>query len=338
MTGKETYDDRIHEDREEQCAPRFTLGTFGIGGGTSWQDTTRDDNELIEMIRQAYDLGVWGLDTAPVYGTRRSERIIARAIKGRREKYFIATKCALNWRSSEGAFTYERDGRQVYNNFTKAALIRDAEESLDRLDTEYIDLLIIHRTPPLDRFGEVMEAMEELKNRQLIRAVGLANMVRTGHPIEALDVCRKYGALDLVQEVESLLTRTCMQELIQYCESHAITYQAHSSLEKGILTGKILSEAATWTGDNRSQYKWFQPENIPKVNAMLEGVRRIAERYGCSTAALCLAWVRAQSKSLNLLVGARKLHHLEDSLKCMELTLDPVDIEKMSRLSDIANQ
>lgn len=107
MTGKETYDDRIHEDRQEQCAPRFTLGTFGIGGGTSWQDTTRDDNELIEMIRQAYDLGVWGLDTAPVYGTGRSERIIARAIKGRREKYFIATKCALNWRSSEGAFTYD---------------------------------------------------------------------------------------------------------------------------------------------------------------------------------------------------------------------------------------
>lgn len=107
MTGKETYDDRIHEDREEQCAPRFTLGTFGIGGGTSWQDTTRDDNELIEMIRQAYDLGVWGLDTAPVYVTGCSERIIARAIKGRREKYFIATKCALNWRSSEGAFTYD---------------------------------------------------------------------------------------------------------------------------------------------------------------------------------------------------------------------------------------
>lgn len=330
--------DMMKIGRSKVQAPKFVLGTFGIGGGTSWQDTTKDDSELIELIRQAYDLGVNGLDTAPVYGTGRSERIVGHAVKGRREKYFISTKCGLNWRSTEGIFTYVRDGCHVYNNFSKMSLIKDAEESLKRLETDYIDLLIIHRCPQLNQFGEVMEAMDELKRRQLIRATGLSNIVRTGHPVEALDTCLKYGELDLLQEGGSLLNRDYMDDLIQYCEQHQITYQAHSALEKGILSGKVLTEAVSWTGDNRAEYKWFQPKYIPKVNVLLAGLREIASKYKCSVAALSLAWICEQSKYLNLLVGTRKIEHLKDSLRSLEISLDPDDREKMNQLSQLANQ
>lgn len=319
-------------------APKLVLGTFGMGGGTSWQDTTKDDQELIDLIRQAYDLGVWGLDTAPVYGTGRSEHIVGQAVKGRREKYFISTKCSLNWRNTEGTFTYTRDGHSVYNNFSKASIIEDVEESLKRMETDYIDLMIIHRCPKTEEFGEVMEAMDELKKRQLIRATGLSNVGLSGHPTEALDTCLQYGELDLLQEGGSLLKRAYTEDIIQYCEQHQITYQAHSSLEKGILTGRILKEAVSWTGDNRSKYKWFQPENLPKVENLLKGLEEIAEKYNCSTAALSLAWLHNKSACVNLLIGARKLAHLEDSLKALELTLRPEDIEAMNRLSDAANQ
>lgn len=319
-------------------APAFVLGTFGMGGGTSWQDTTKDDSELIGLLREAYDQGVWGLDTAPVYGTGRSERIVGQAIKGRREHYFISTKCSMHWRNAEGTLAYTRDGHSVYNYFAKASLIQDVEDSLKRMETDYIDLMIIHRCPPPEMFGEVMETMEILKARGLIRAVGLSNTAQKEDPRAMVETCLKYGQLDLLQEGASLLKQEPLKLYVELCEKYGITLQAYSSLEKGALAGKLVEGVTGWTGDNRSKYKWFQPENIPKLNRMTEGLLHIAEKYHCSVPALCLAWMRAQSDRINLLVGARKIGHLRDSLSALRIKLKEDDILEMNRLSEEANR
>ena len=319
-------------------APKLTLGTFGMGGGTSWQDTTKDDNELIEMIRQAHDeYGINSIDTAPVYGTGRSEKIIAEAIKGHREDYFIATKCSLNWRKEEGLFEYSRDGLSVYRCFMQESLIQDCEDSLRRLGTDYIDTMIIHRCPKDEEMKMAMDAMQTLKDRGLIRAVGLSNAMLGPHFEQSVELACQYGELDLLQEGASLLARDLMDRYVKICEAHNITYQTYGALEKGALAGKIIENVNEWKGDNRSGYKWFQPEGIVKLNALTKALAPIAERNNCTIPVLCLAWVLAQSECVNLLVGARKISSVADTVKVFDVKLSPEDVAEMNRLSDEAN-
>lgn len=318
-------------------APELVMGSFGMGGGTSWQDTTRDDQELVEFIQAAHEIGVCGIDTAPVYGTGRSERIVGQAIKPDRENYYLSTKCCMQWRNAAGTFQYTRDGVSVYSNFQKGSLIQDVEDSLRRLDTDYIDLMIVHRCPPLEAIPEVMDALETLKQRGLIRAAGLSNAGLTDHPVEALETCLKYGELDLVQESASLLNKKNLGDYLRACEKHQVTFQNYSGLEKGALAGKLIENVTSMAGDNRSKYKWFQPQWIPRLNALTQSLQPIASRYGCTVSVLCLAWLRAQSPAVNLLVGARKLASIQDTLKVLDVKLDPEDMAEMSHLSDVAN-
>lgn len=325
--------------KSDIVAPRLMLGTFGMGGGTSWQDTTKDDQELIDFIKAAHEkLGICAIDTAPVYGCGRSERIVGEATKGNREEYYISTKCSLHWRSEEGKFEYTRDNTSVYLNFSKASLLQDIKDSLERLQTDYIDTMIIHRCPPLEQIEEVMDAMHEAKQQGLIRAIGLSNSGLVPYTEEAIDTFEEFGGLDLLQESASLLSRKKMQVYLKKCEQYGITFQTYSALEKGALSGKIISEVTQWNGDNRSKYKWFQPEGIQKVNALTRGLTPIAEKYNCTIPVLCLAWVLAQSDCVNLLVGARHMSSITDTVKCLDISLEASDVEEMNRLSDIANE
>lgn len=152
-----------------------------------------------------------------------------------------------------------------------------------------------------------------------------------------METCLKYGELDLVQESASLLNKKNLGDYLRACEKHQVTFQNYSGLEKGALAGKVIENVASMAGDNRSKYKWFQPEWIPRLNALTERLQPIASRYGCTVSVLCLAWLRAQSSAVNLLVGARRLASIQDTLKVVDIKLDPEDVAEMSYLSDAAN-
>lgn len=329
---------KMQVGRSDVYAPELVLGSFGMGGGTSWQDTTKNDRELIDLIQAAHEIGICGIDTAPVYGMGRSERIVGQAIKADREHYYLSTKCCMQWRNTDGVFQYKRDGKSCYANFRKESLIQDTEESLRRLETDYIDTMIVHRCPPLEEVGEVMETLEALKRRGLIRAIGLSNAGLTDHPIEALETCLQYGELDLVQESASLLNKNNLNDYLRACEKHHVMFQNYSGLEKGALAGKRVSNVASMEGDNRSKYKWFQPEWVEKLDELTTQLQPLAEKYNCSMSVLCLAWLRAQSPAINLLVGARKLTSIQDTIQVLDVELEKEDVEKMSILSDSANR
>ena len=318
-------------------APRMILGTFGVGGGTAWQDTTTNDEELIAFIRDAHSIGVCGIDTAPVYGLGRGEEIVGKAIASDRENWFLATKCSLNWRDSQGVLEYERNGKKVYRCFSKESLIADAQDSMRRMKTDYLDLLIIHRCPQKEQFGPVMEAMQEMKERGMIKSVGLSNTAWTPGGPDMVRECCRYGELDLIQEEASLLQRERIESYKPVCEEFGITFQAHTALEKGALAGKIIPEAVTWKGDNRSGHKWFQKENIPKINELTKNLLLISEKYNCSVPALCMAWMKAQGGNMSLLVGARHLGSIQDSMKALEIDISAQDLAAMNALADKAN-
>lgn len=313
------------------------LGTFAMGGGTSWQDTTALDDELIQLMRDAYDLGITGYDTAPVYGTGRSERLLGAAIKDHREDVYISTKVCLNWRNTEGSFEYARDGYQVYRNFNRKSLIQDTYDSLKRLDTDYIDLMIVHRCPPIDCIKEVAETMNELKEKGLIKAVGLSNVGNVSDPIKVLDTYLKYGSLDLIQEKANILDRKNL-DLLPYCEKHGIVFQNYGGLVSGALSGNINKEMASWKGDNRSGNRWFKGDNYLIVKDVIDQLTPIANHYDCSVPVLALSWLKAQSPCLSLLVGARRLSSIKDTLKVLDIHLSAEDIEALNEISRDANK
>lgn len=306
-------------------ASEISIGTFGMGGGTAWSDTGNDTAASVRLLEEAYDRGVTFFDSAPVYGGGQAEEILAQAIRGRRDKVVIGTKCSLQWREEYGLFEYTRDGRSVYRDFRPESLRKDLEDSLRRLGTDYIDVYITHRQPAVEEVPEVMDTMLRFKQEGKIRAIGISNAT-TDH-LAAYLAC---GQVDLAQEQLSLLGRTRLDSYIPLCEKAGVTFQTYRALEEGALTGKMPADFAPPPGDVRRGLPWFQPGVPQKLAAMLAGFRPLTEKYGCSLAVLACAWAKAQSPSINLLVGARKMPNLIDTLQVQDIELDPADADAMT--------
>ena len=301
-------------------ASALSFGTFGIGGGTAWADTEADEQSHIALIRAARESGIDFFDTAPVYGTGRGEEILGEAIKGRRSEYIVGTKCSLHWRDERGTPEYRRDGKSVYRCFEPDSLRADLEDSLKRLGTDYIDVYIAHRQPPPELVPQVMGTLEGFKKEGLIRAIGISN----ASP-QLLSEYMKYGRVDLVQEQLSLLSRAKLGEYVPLCEKLGVTFQTYKALEEGALTGKTPAGFVPVPGDVRNGIKWFKPEFYPGVVEMLASFGDLCEKYGCSAAVLALAWLRAQSGCINLLVGSRRAKTIEDTVKVMDIKLSAED-------------
>lgn len=301
-------------------ASSVSFGTFGIGGGTAWADTAKDEKQYIDVIHAAHDLGITFFDTAPVYGTGNGEEILGRAIKGRRADYIIGTKCSLHWRNERGTHEYMRDGKDVHRCFEPDSLRADLEDSLRRLGTDYIDVYICHRQPPVEEVSGIMETLLSFKKEGKIRAIGISN----GSP-EHLAEYLKVGHVDLVQEQLSLLTRGRLEKYVPMCAREGVTFQTYKALEEGALTGKIAADFVPVPGDVRNGVKWFKPELYPRVCEMLSRFEPLCEKYNCSKAVLVLAWLRAQSECINLLVGSRRIETLRDTMQVLDITLSAED-------------
>ena len=301
-------------------ASALSFGTFGIGGGTAWADTKGAQEQYIRVIHAARDRGIDFFDTAPVYGTGNGEEILGRAVKGRRADYILGTKCSLNWRDDRGTLEYMRDGKAVHRCFEPDSLRADLEDSLRRLGTDYIDVYIVHRQPAVEEVAPIIETLTALKKEGKIRAIGISN----GTPAHLREYL-KYGQVDLVQEQLSLLTRARLDEYVPLCAENGVTFQTYKALEEGALTGKVPASFVPQPGDVRNGVKWFKPELYPRVYAMLESFKPLCEKYGCSAAVLTLAWLRAQSACINLLVGSRRIETLEDTLKVLDVRLSAED-------------
>jgi methylglyoxal reductase len=303
----------------------ISLGTWGMGGGTSWQ--AQDDRQSIKIIHKALDLGINLVDTAPVYGTGHSEEVVGKAIADRRSRCILSTKCTMQWRNDQGVKMYSRDGQTVYKNFSPASLRADLESSLKRLSTDYIDIYIAHRQP--DDIGEVESVYNTLaafKKEGKIREIGLSN----ASP-EFLCEYQKFGQIALVQEKLSLLSFAAAKEYLPLCEKTGVVFQAFSALERGLLTGKIGMDYDLAPGEARNTIPWFALEKRRLVLDMLGSWADLTEKYACSLTNLVLAATMRLSSACNLLVGVRKMENLLDTVRAVGIVLDAADAARMQR-------
>ena len=307
---------------------KISFGTFGIGGGTVWSDTTKDEGELSETIMAAIDCGMTTIDTAPVYGTSRAEIMLGKILKAYdREKIVLATKCSLNWREEKGIKEYDRDGKSVYRCFEPASIRKDLEESLGRLQTDYLDIYIVHRPPRMEEIPPLMETLLEFKKAGTIRSIGLSN----ANP-EIVRACLSHGRIDLVQESFSYLANVSRQAYFELCERENIVFQAYGLLAHGALGKRPLERYDFAPSDFRVKHLLFQSQAREPLNELFDAVTPLAEKYACPVPALFLAWADTQMSTMNLLIGSRHKKNVLESARAAEIALSAEDIGYLNQV------
>ncbi len=302
------------------------MGAWGIGGGTVWPDMALTVKDVENLLDAATDLGVNYIDTAPVYGTGVSEDLLGKALKGRRDKFLVQTKCSLNWRGDGGNFHYERDGVTVNNDTSARAVKQDVEDSLKRMGLDYIDLIVVHYVCKSWPVEETMGALQDLTKEGKIRAVGLSN----SQPAD-LDEYAKYGTVALVQEFYSLLSPYHGGDYFPTTDKHGTTFQVYGALEEGFLTHPDFVDKTFPAGDVRGKLPWIHEPIKGNIHKLFDEVLTpLTRKYNCSYANLIQAWTLAQYPNLSLLTGFRRVETLENTCKSLELVLDPADIALMS--------
>ena len=298
------------------------FGAWGIGGGIVWPDMNLDAKNVGHLLDVATELGINYIDTAPVYGTGVSEQLLGEALKGRRDKFILQTKCSLNWRQEGGNFHYERDGYTVNNDTSAAAVKKDVEESLKRMQTDYLDVIVVHYVCDTWPIEETMGALQDLIKEGKVRAVGLSN----SKPKD-LDEYEKYGTVALVQEQYSLLAPYHGMEYFPTCEKHGTTFQVYGCLEEGFLTGPEALDREYPAGDVRGKLPWVHEPYKSGIRQLFEEWKPIVEKYNCSYSNLIEAWTLKQFPNTSLLVGFRREETMRDTVKCFDIDLTDEEVK-----------
>lgn len=281
------------------------FGAWAIGG---WMWGGADEQQAIEAIHAAIDHGVNLIDTAPMYGYGRSEEIVGRAIRDRREKVVLATKCGLIWDREEGEFHFHADlhgitphpsEKKVFKCLRPESIRQELDRSLTRLKTTHIDLYQTHWQDSTTPIADTMAMLLKLKEQGKIRAIGVSNA--------SLEQLKAYGPIDSDQENFSMLDREIERNgILAHCRQQNTAVLPYSPLANGLLTGKMRPDRQFAAGDLRKANRRFSPENIPRINAALEQLRPIAQRHQASIAQLVIAWTCAQPGITCVLCGARR--------------------------------
>ncbi|MFA5261337.1 MAG: aldo/keto reductase [Candidatus Omnitrophota bacterium] len=288
----------------------LTLGTW-VHGGDSWGGS---DNEVsLNAIHAALDAGVTCIDTAPVYGQGQAETLVGQAIKGRRDKVIIATKCGLI-----------PQGRRVMISL-KAATIRDeVEHSLRRLGTEYIDLYQCHWPDPKTPLEETMSAMRKLRVEGKIRQIGVSNF-----SLAQLKEAMTYAPIFSAQNQLSALTHDIIGELLPFCRNAGLAVFAYGALGGGVLTGKYALPPVLDKSDARSFfYKFYTGEPFQKAQAALDAFRKIGRPFNQTA----INWVRQQPGVSSVVVGCRTGQQVNDNMSATDWDLSEENMESIAQL------
>lgn len=307
-------------------ASLVSFGTWGIGGGSVWSDTSCDVPAVENLLDAASDRGINYIDTAPVYGTGASEELLGKALQGRRNKFLLQTKCSLNWRNEGGNFHYERDGYTVNNDTRAQAVRRDVEDSLRRLQTDHIDVIVVHYVCKSWPVEETMGALQDLIKEGKIRAVGLSN----SQPAD-LEEYEKYGTVALVQEQFSLLAPYHGYDYFPTAKKQHAVFQSYGALEEGFLTAPEYVDRSFPVGDIRGKLPWIHEPIKSAIHNLFQVMQPLTAKYNCSYSNLVQAWTLRQFPDLNLLTGFRHVESIENTCHSLEIKLSDEDADMISK-------
>ena len=297
----------------------FTVSTIGLGCMclSHAYGTPPDAGTAARVLHRALDLGYTHLDSAALYGFGANETLIGNAIKGRRREYVLASKGGM-FRNAQGQ--REIDGRPEM-------IRKNCEESLQRLQTDVIDLYYLHRWDKRRPIEESIGAVADLVKEGKVTAIGLSEVsaatIRKAHKVHPLTA---------VQTDYSVWTRNAEVAVLETCRELGIAFVAFSPLARGFLTGELRDASTLPAKDIRLGMPRFQRNHFPANLKLLDGLAPLTRERGCTMGQLALAWVLAQGSHIIPIPGTTSVAHLEENIGATRMTLSRDMQDRLSAL------
>ncbi len=300
--------------------PVIGMGTWAIGGDGFWGPQDRENS--IRSLRAGIETGKVLIDTAPCYGRGEAEEVVGEAIKGKRDQVFLATKCGLRI-----------DRPRMDKLLTRESIFWEVDESLRRLQTDYIDLYQCHWP---DLFGtpqeETATAMYDLQKAGKIRAIGVSN-----YSVEQMTEFAKYAPLVSLQPQYSLLERELERDQLPYLIENGMGVLSYGSLGSGLLSGKYNHSNKPDDGRVRF-YKYWQEPRFTRALALIEVLREIAGARNVSVGNIAIAWTVSNPWMSCALVGGRTPEQVQDNLAAGDIVLTQEEKDKIEAAYKIYDQ
>ena len=302
------------------------LGTMTFGGvGQIWEVMGALDQTAADaIVHRALDAGINFIDTADVYASGESEKLVGQAIAGRRHEIVLATK--VRGRMGPGP-------NQV--GLSRLHIVASVEASLKRLNTDYIDLYQIHRSDPVTNIEDTLRALDDLVRAGKVRYIGCSNLP-AWQLMKALGISREQQLerFRCTQSYYSLVGRDLERETLPLLKDQGLGLLVWSPLAGGFLSGKFTREAASDESARRVKFD-FPPVNKDKGFAILDVLVPIAKAHGVTVAQIALAWILANEAVTSVIIGAKKIAQLDDNLKAVDVALTADEMKALDEVSKL---
>ena len=298
------------------------FGCWEIGGGYG----SIEETEFIKAVNRALDVGVNSFDTAEAYGFGASEKSLAKALGSRRKEAVITTKFGVGY-----------PDKPNYRDGSRQRVMESIEKSLKSLNTDYVDVYLVHWPDRVTPFEETMGALDDLVKQGKVRAVGLSNF-----KLSEIQRCMSARRVDVVQYCWNMFDRRMEKEIFPYCRENGIGVMAYGSLAYGMLTGTLTEENAFEKGDWRSKrgqlanlnlfQHLFGPDHYLKNLRAVEDLKGVAKRYGKTVPQLALRWTLSNPVISTALVGCRNPREVDDNVGAIGWSISDADMKEIDAI------
>ena len=303
----------------------FGAMTFGQGTLVGELKTNMDQNLADQMVGLCLDAGINFFDTADMYTSGQSEIMLGKALKGKRGDVVISTKCGF--RSGEAI---------ISSGLSYRYILKAVESSLKRLDTDYIDLFLVHIPDPVTPLEETARALDDIVKKGWVRYVGYSNYP-AWKAQKMLAIQQREGRAKWIgaQMYYSLLGRDLEVDVVPFLEDNNLGLMVWSPLASGFLTGKYTHKNPVPPDSRRAVFD-FPPIDIEKGYTVVAALRELGDKYEASVAQMALAWLLAKPAVSSVIIGATKIEQLTDNLGAVRLNLSAEDVQMLDDLTSPA--